>query len=82
MQSETRKKTDRAPASPDPLDLRAEIEKRAYAIWLNECGGHGRNIDHWLRAKSEIAELQLARAKAGASSKASDHELERRQHSS
>jgi len=70
MQNETRKKTNRAPASPESPDLRAEIEKRAYTIWLNDGGGHGRDLDHWLRAESELAELQLARAKAGPGLKA------------
>ena len=70
MQNETRKKTNRAPASPESRELRAEIEKRAYAIWLNDGGGHGRDLDHWLRAESELAELQLARGKAGPGLKA------------
>jgi len=57
MQNETRKKTNRAPASPESPDLRAEIEKRAYTIWLND----GRDLDHWLRAESELAELKGSR---------------------
>ena len=61
MQNGTRKKTNRAPASPESPDLRAEIEKRAYAIWLNEGGGHGRHLGHWLRAESELAELKGSR---------------------
>ena len=61
MQNGTRKKTNRAPASPESRDLRAEIEKRAYTIWLNDGGGHGRDLDHWLRAESELAELKGSR---------------------
>jgi len=32
MKNVTRKKTDSVPASPEPRDFRAEIEKRAYEI--------------------------------------------------
>jgi len=39
--------------------LSAEIAKRAYAIWLNEGAGHGRDLDHWLRAERELAGLPL-----------------------
>jgi len=71
MQNETRKKANCAAAPPESPDLRAEIEKRAYVIWLNGDGGHGRDLDHWLRAESEIAELRFATAKTGPGSKAS-----------
>ena len=54
MKNGTRKKTDNVLASPKHRDLRAEVEKRAYEIWLNEGGGHGRDLDHWLRAEREL----------------------------
>ncbi len=30
------------------------IRERAYLIWVDEGGPHGRELDHWLRAKWEI----------------------------
>ena len=60
MKNGTRKKTNSGPASPESPDLRAEVEKRAYEIWLNEGGGHGCDLDHWLRAERELAVAPLA----------------------
>ena len=54
MKNGTRKKTNSAPANPEPPDLRAVIEKRAYEIWLSEGGCHGSDLDHWLRAQREL----------------------------
>ena len=59
MKTGTRKKTNCPAASPESRDLRAEIARRAYAIWLNEGAGHGRDLDHWLRAERELAGLPL-----------------------
>jgi len=59
MKNGTRKKTNNATAAPGSPDLSAEIAKRAYAIWLNEGAGHGRDLDHWLRAERELAGLRL-----------------------
>jgi hypothetical protein len=39
---------------PEFSDLRAEIGKRAHEIWLNEGGGQGNDLDHWLRAEREL----------------------------
>jgi hypothetical protein len=55
MKNGTRKKTKDATASPGSPDLRAEIAKRAYEIWLKEGAGHGCDLDHWLRAERELA---------------------------
>ena len=60
MKNVTRKKTDSVLSPPEPRDLRAEVEKRAYEIWLNEGGGHGCDLDHWLRAERELAVAPLA----------------------
>jgi len=46
MKNGTRKKANSVPASRESPDLRAEIEKRAYEIWLNEGGNHGSDLDH------------------------------------
>jgi hypothetical protein len=59
MKNETRKKTNSATTSSESPDLRAEIAMRAYEIWLNEGAGHGRDLDHWLRAEREVAGLPL-----------------------
>ena len=59
MKNGTRKKANNATASPESPDLSAEIAKRAYEIWLNEGAGHGRDLDHWLRAERELAGLTL-----------------------
>ena len=61
MKNGTRKKTDSVLASSEPRDLRAEVEKRAYEIWRNEGGGHGCDLDHWLRAERELAVAPLGR---------------------
>jgi hypothetical protein len=59
MKNGTRKKTNNATASPESPDLSDEIARRAYEIWLNEGAGHGRDLDHWLRAERELAGLPL-----------------------
>ncbi len=61
MKNVERKKVANVPASAHPRDLRAEVEKRAYEIWLNEGGGHGCDLDHWLRAEREVAVPPLGR---------------------
>jgi hypothetical protein len=38
----------------DTPERDAEIAKRAYAIWELEGQPNGRDLDHWLRAESEI----------------------------
>jgi hypothetical protein len=60
MKNGTQKKTASAPASSV---LRARIEKRAYEIWLSEGGGHGGDVDHWLRAERELAGLPHGKQK-------------------
>jgi len=60
MKNGTRKRTDSVLASSGPRDLRAEVEKRSYEIWLNEGGGHGCDLDHWLRAERELTVSPLA----------------------
>ena len=55
MKKETRKKTTSATDSSESADASAEIAKRAYEIWVSEGGGHGCDLDHWLRAQRELA---------------------------
>ncbi len=56
MKNGTRKKTNSPATSPESRDLRAEIAKRAYEIWLKEGADHGCDLDHWLRPERELAE--------------------------
>jgi hypothetical protein len=63
MKNGTRKKANSVPKSPESPDLRAEIEKRAYKIWLNEGGSHGSDVDHWLQAERELTEMPLSAEK-------------------
>jgi hypothetical protein len=35
-------------------ELRRKIERRAYEIWESQGCPHGRDVDHWLRAETEI----------------------------
>jgi len=47
------------PADATPLVsealLRKKIEERAYALWESEGRPSGRDVDHWHRARCEIA---------------------------
>ena len=56
MKNGMRKKTNNATAFPESPDLRAEIARRAYEIWLSEGAEHGCDLDHWLRAERELAD--------------------------
>lgn len=49
--------TDTIPAS-EMMHLR--IEQRAYQIWEDEGCPAGCELDHWLRAESEIAAVEAA----------------------
>jgi hypothetical protein len=43
----------------DDSNLRYQIEKRAYEIWLSTGSSHGNDIVHWLQAENEaLAERQ------------------------
>jgi len=37
----------------DP-NLRHQIEKRAYEIWLSNGGRHGNEVAHWFQAEKEV----------------------------
>ena len=38
---------------PAEVDLREQIEKRAYHLWLAGGGRHGDHLSHWIQAESE-----------------------------
>src|SRR6266403_166567 len=54
MKKEPRKKRNSTTVSSDSADLRAEIAMRAHETWLNEGGGNGCHLDHWLRVEREL----------------------------
>ena len=39
------------------LDIDAAIRSRAYEFWQADGESHGRDLDHWLRAESEVSAL-------------------------
>jgi hypothetical protein len=43
-----------APIEKDLGTKDGHIRERAYEIWLDEGQPEGRELDHWLRAKSEV----------------------------
>lgn len=54
MKNDPKRKTNK-PVEPQTLvPSHEQIEIRAYQIWLASGGGHGRNVEHWLQAETEI----------------------------
>jgi hypothetical protein len=43
-----------APIEKDPGTKHDHIRERAYHIWVDEGQPHGRELDHWLRARWEV----------------------------
>jgi hypothetical protein len=43
-----------APIEKDLGTKDDRIRERAYQIWIDEGQPHGRELDHWLRAKWEV----------------------------
>lgn len=41
-------------------DTKAEVALRAYAIWESEGRPHGYDLDHWLRAETELGSKPAA----------------------
>jgi len=62
-----------AQATPEQNVLRPNIELRAYEIWVHEGCPEGHDVEHWLRAETEIvregAEPEAAGAAATAAKK-------------
>ena len=50
MKNGNRKKTNGA----DRLDLRSQIEKRAYELWQADDCSDGNDLNHWLQAEREV----------------------------
>jgi len=57
--TESQKANDEPAARLDGYDLRNQIEKRAYEIWMSSGYRDGNEVAHWLQAERELlAELQ------------------------
>ena len=50
MKNGNRKKTNGA----DRVDLRAQIEKRAYELWQADDCSDGNDLNHWFQAEREV----------------------------
>jgi hypothetical protein len=55
MKIGTQKKTNAANSSHNRADLRAQIETRAYHLWLADGGRHGNDLYYCLQAEREVA---------------------------
>jgi Protein of unknown function (DUF2934) len=49
----------RTRASRPPAALEAEIAERAYHLYLSRGGGHGADVDDWLRAERELRDSAM-----------------------
>ena len=57
MKNRNRKKTNGASHAGDRVDLRAQIEKRAYDLWLADSCRDGNHLNHWLQAEREMVNM-------------------------
>ena len=59
----TRKSSTTTPTTPTPLSLsslnHADIAQRAYALFLASGAMHGRDVEHWLQAESELRDQSV-----------------------
>jgi hypothetical protein len=52
------RKSVRTPSPQTTVSLRDRITIRAYELFLEEGGQHGRHISHWLSAEKEVLDTQ------------------------
>jgi len=52
------RKSVRAPSTRTAAALHEQITIRAYELFLQEGGVHGRDVSHWLRAEQELLESE------------------------
>jgi len=57
MKNRNQKKTKGASHARDRLDLCAQIEKRAYDLWLADSCRDGNHLNHWLHAEREMVNM-------------------------
>jgi hypothetical protein len=46
------------------MDIRQQVQERAYALWIEEGRVHGRADDYWFRAERELTYARMAPAEA------------------
>jgi len=54
MKNSSHQKTNRPGEAQPFVPLHEQIETRAYEIWIASGGGHGRDLEHWHQAETEI----------------------------
>ena len=57
MKNNSKRKSSKPAEAQTPLPLRAQIETRAYELWVTSGGGHGSDLQHWLQAEAEILKV-------------------------
>jgi hypothetical protein len=62
----SRRRSDAHPRRRDPIT--DAIERRAYELFLERGGQHGRDLDDWFRAEREILDAITSRASSAAQS--------------
>ena len=50
------KPTEKSSPQSEPQIAREEIELRAYQIYVERGGAHGRDVDDWVQAERELLE--------------------------
>ncbi len=58
MKNGNRKKTNGASQAADRVDVRAQIEKRAYELWQADDCRDGNDLKHWLKAERELVNTE------------------------
>ena len=61
MKNVNRMKNGNASDSANGVELRLEIEKRAYELWRADGGPHGNDIHYWLKAERALTSRHTTR---------------------
>jgi hypothetical protein len=62
MKNANRKKNGNASDSANGVELRLEIEKRAYELWRTDGGPHGNDLHYWLQAERDLTSRHATRS--------------------
>jgi hypothetical protein len=54
MKNNPKRRANKPAETQALVPLREQIETRAYEIWIASGGAHGRDLEHWLQAETEI----------------------------
>ncbi len=60
MKNGNRKKTNGASQAAERVDLRAQIEKRAYELWQADDCHDGNDLNYWLQAERELVNTETS----------------------